>query len=235
MKCAAELQPWLMQPALLCWVGVACDRTAYASSRSMLPQLGSSSCHLRVTFFYLCASQLLLQEAGAAFVTVHPRTKRQSYNGRADWSLIRRAKQLLSIPVVSWHVLLSFHCTLANVWSTERRPLPCVTVKVKTTSLDVCYYTAQCYLLDETICHSLLQWEDAAMGACLTLLTCCSPLYHATLDLGRAHTAFSAVLLPFNKVVYLPKTALHPARYLSKYWPLLFVCLLVVRLATVTL
>jgi tRNA-dihydrouridine synthase C len=33
-------------------------------------------------------------------VTVHPRTKRQKYDGRADWSLIARARQLLSIPVV---------------------------------------------------------------------------------------------------------------------------------------
>lgn len=44
---------------------------------------------------------MLLQEAGASFVTVHPRTKQQSYNGRADWSLIALAKQLLHIPVVS--------------------------------------------------------------------------------------------------------------------------------------
>ncbi len=35
-----------------------------------------------------------------AFVTIHPRTKRQKYDGRADWSLIARARQLLSIPVV---------------------------------------------------------------------------------------------------------------------------------------
>uniref|UniRef100_A0A383VKB7 tRNA-dihydrouridine(47) synthase [NAD(P)(+)] n=1 Tax=Tetradesmus obliquus TaxID=3088 RepID=A0A383VKB7_TETOB len=43
---------------------------------------------------------LAVQEAGAHFVTVHPRTKSQSYNGRADWALIAEAKQLLSIPVI---------------------------------------------------------------------------------------------------------------------------------------
>ena len=44
---------------------------------------------------------LAVQEAGAAFVTVHPRTKKQTYDGWADWSLIARAAQLLTIPVVS--------------------------------------------------------------------------------------------------------------------------------------
>jgi hypothetical protein len=44
---------------------------------------------------------LAVQEAGASFVTLHPRTKAQAYAGRADWSLIATAKQLLSIPVVS--------------------------------------------------------------------------------------------------------------------------------------
>jgi tRNA-dihydrouridine synthase C len=42
-----------------------------------------------------------LQEAGASFVTIHPHTKRQKYEGRASWSLIAQARQLLQIPVVS--------------------------------------------------------------------------------------------------------------------------------------
>lgn len=44
---------------------------------------------------------LAVQEAGASFVTLHPRTKAQAYAGRADWSQIATAKQLLDIPVVS--------------------------------------------------------------------------------------------------------------------------------------
>jgi len=43
---------------------------------------------------------LAAQEAGASFITIHPRTKLQTYDGRADWSLIARARQLLKIPVV---------------------------------------------------------------------------------------------------------------------------------------
>jgi hypothetical protein len=43
---------------------------------------------------------LAAQAGGAAFVTLHPRTKRQAYAGGADWSLVARAKRLLDIPVV---------------------------------------------------------------------------------------------------------------------------------------
>jgi len=43
---------------------------------------------------------LAAQQGGAAFVTIHPRTKVQTYDGRADWSLTARARQLLDIPVV---------------------------------------------------------------------------------------------------------------------------------------
>ena len=43
---------------------------------------------------------LAAQAGGAAFVTVHPRTKTQAYAGAADWSLVARARRVLSIPVV---------------------------------------------------------------------------------------------------------------------------------------
>lgn len=43
---------------------------------------------------------LAAQEAGVDFITLHPRTKKQGYKPPADWSLIAKAKKLLSIPVV---------------------------------------------------------------------------------------------------------------------------------------
>jgi tRNA-dihydrouridine synthase C len=43
---------------------------------------------------------LAAQAGGAAFVALHPRTKRQAYAGAADWRLIARAKEVLDIPVV---------------------------------------------------------------------------------------------------------------------------------------
>lgn len=43
---------------------------------------------------------LAVQEAGAAAVTVHGRTGKQGYSGRADWRAIANVKELLAIPVI---------------------------------------------------------------------------------------------------------------------------------------
>lgn len=50
---------------------------------------------------------LAVQEAGASFITIHPRTKVQGYTGQADWSVIKMAKELLHIPVVGNGDILS--------------------------------------------------------------------------------------------------------------------------------
>ncbi len=41
-----------------------------------------------------------LEDAGCAAIALHPRTRAQGYSGRADWSLIRRLKEALRIPVI---------------------------------------------------------------------------------------------------------------------------------------
>jgi tRNA-dihydrouridine synthase len=42
----------------------------------------------------------MLQEAGAAAIVIHPRTRTQRFTGRADWTIIKNIKESVHIPVI---------------------------------------------------------------------------------------------------------------------------------------
>ena len=42
----------------------------------------------------------LCEKAGASAITIHARTAKQGYSGKADWSVIKRVKQTVQIPVI---------------------------------------------------------------------------------------------------------------------------------------
>lgn len=43
---------------------------------------------------------VLMERAGASAIAVHPRTRTQMYSGKSDWSVIKKVKQAVTVPVI---------------------------------------------------------------------------------------------------------------------------------------
>ncbi len=48
---------------------------------------------------YLAVAKAI-EEGGASFITIHPRSKEDGYSGQSDWDVIKKIKESVSIPVV---------------------------------------------------------------------------------------------------------------------------------------
>ena len=60
----------------------------------------------------------IIEDAGAAAVAVHGRTREQYYSGKADWDIIRQVKEAVSIPVIGNGDVVSGESALAMMEQT---------------------------------------------------------------------------------------------------------------------
>jgi nifR3 family TIM-barrel protein len=60
----------------------------------------------------------IIEDAGAAAVAVHGRTRERYYSGKADWDIIRQVKEAVSIPVIGNGDVVSGESALAMMRET---------------------------------------------------------------------------------------------------------------------
>ena len=109
----------------------------------------------------------MVQDAGAAAVTIHGRTAAQSYSGHADWSLVSRVADDLDIPVIG-----SGDCTEPE-HVVERMVSGVDGVLVGRGVLRNPWILAQAHDLLHGARAARRHARDARAGSCSSTSTCC--------------------------------------------------------------
>ena len=160
----------------------------------------------------------VIEESGASAITIHPRTRKQGYSGKADWNIIKQVKNAVSIPVIGNGDIKNCYDAKRMIDETE-----CDAVMIGRATLGNPWIIKECvnYLEDGTLPKEISIKEKLDMIRYhLELLLKTKPEKIALLEM-RSHIAWYLKGIPKSKelkeAVFKTKTKEEIIDLLNKY------------------